>query len=760
MASRPQQTSFAVTVVVLLGVLHFNLGASADDFKPIDSDRETTRNVLKTLQEKHLLKLPFDRRTATEALERYLEDLDPLKLYFLQEDISEFNGRKFDLADELKEGDISIAFDVFQRYRQRAMEAAKLWEEFLLPESHDFTKEEVVIVDAKSRSYARDRSVFREQWRLWCKYELLFIKCNDRLSPADLRSAFADKLSSYRRVARASERTNKQQVLEYFFGSICAVHDANTFYSSPLSAEDLQITQRGNLSGIGASISGMLAVDMIYSGGPADKDGRLKKGDILEKIGEGESGTLNEVSHLTLREVVSMIRGPEGSTVRIIVRRPGENQTRTVVLKRGKVVIPQSVVESKILTSFGRKLGYIDVPSFYWDSSTGSSTVTAVEAILQEFKKEGVACVVLDLRRCGGGYLNQSVGLAGLFLGKCPLLQIKDQSGQVKTNENVDTEMAWTKPVVVVVGRNTGSGAEIVCGAIQDYQRGLVIGDDATFGRGLIGTQVDLPQDGGMMQVTTAQFYRVSGDGIQQRGISPDILVPSMATVYPRPTNSGDTHLGFDRTKSLPIGSQLMVPEEVVLKLRGASRERRRSSSQFRQLQSATEWQQAQAVSSVESLKEEEFRSKRKDSPVKGLESLPTGDADIFVSEVWAIAADYVGEIGSKSATPPSLVVTVAKEDPETIRQRAIANQRESARQSVLRLEEEISNLNNQVVAAQLALVVAKKVYDDAPAGSANEILAELAYIAADRTLAELKAEVRRKQSELDSASSTYNRLR
>jgi carboxyl-terminal processing protease len=431
-----------------------------------------------------------------------------------------------------------------------------------------------------------------------------------------------------------------------------------------------------------------------------------------------------------------------------------------VALQRGKVLAPESKIQARLVNVGATSIGYLDVPNYYKDEKSGDTTATEVRRQLEGFAAQSADIVLLDLRRCGGGYLDQAIALAGLFIGKGPIIQQKNQAGEVNTQANSDTEMAWQKPLVVLVGRQTASGAEIVCAAVQDYKRGLIVGDDSTFGLGLIRTTLNVPGDMGILNVTTAQFYRVTGEGFQQRGVKPDVLVPSPAVIPARPESDTAPNFGFDRLRPVSIQTQDMVSSETVLSLRSYSRERRRASNEFGTLQALIEWEQTQNARAVETLNEAVYRGRFKEAPAGKLPDSKSGEFDFYLREVCAIAADYARAVRTRTAVPAHFVVAPPPEDPAVVKRRELANERESARQSVQQWEEEIRVLNNKVAAAQVALVVAKKVYDDADAGSAKEVVAELAYIAAQRGLAELRAELGRAESELESARTRYNRVR
>jgi carboxyl-terminal processing protease len=439
-----QRISAACKLGLLLATVHlfWSAASHAQELRPTDKDRTATRKALEFIQQQHILKREFGRDSAGKALDAYIALLDRSKLYFLQEDIAEFNRRKRDLAEELQEGDVSVAFDVFARYRQRVDEADQLCKQLIMPATAEFTAKEVIIIDPKAREFAKDATVRRELWRAQIRYELLLMKTDPKRTNFDAAMACEELSASYARGTRGVRIAKGYQVLEWFLNSVGGIYDNGTTYTSPATIETYNENMRGNFVGIGVIIANDNSVGSIIPGGPADSDGRLKVGDRFINVGQGESGQTVDITRLTVNEFVAMIRGPEGSTVRLGIRRPAETPLRTIALRRGKVFVPENKVQSRIEFASGRKVGHLDVPAFYVDNSTNDSTSNAVRKQLEKFRDQSVEVVVLDLRRCTGGQLDQAIALAGLFVGQGPICQVKQQSGQAVTQKNDGTAMA------------------------------------------------------------------------------------------------------------------------------------------------------------------------------------------------------------------------------------------------------------------------------------------------------------------------------
>ena len=614
---------------------------------------------------------------ASQALDAYVKSLDPQKLYFLQSDIVEFNRRKADLADELKEGDIAIAYDVYRRYQQRVKEAEKLWKVLLKSDAgYDFDAREVVVVDPKSREYSKDDKVFREQWRLWLKYTLLSIKADPQTKDFELAKACEDLSASYARFARGVAIAKGHEVLDTFLSYVGSQYDNGTTYTSPATIEEYQSSMRGNFVGVGIYWKADGTISAIIPGGPAAKDGQLKPNDRIVSVGRDGPGVMSDITRLTQKEATALIRGSEGTSLAIGFKRPGEDRIRVITLKRGKVAREESKIEARIERVGAYKIGYLDLPNFYTDASSGESSATEVQKQLERFGEQRVDIVVLDLRRCSGGYLSETIKIAGLFIGQGPIIQVKNQAGEVQTRENENTKMAWDKPLAVLTGRTTAAGAEMVCAAIQDYKRGIVVGDDATYGMGSVRTETNLQDNLGFISVTTQQFYRINGEGVHLRGVKPDVVIPATSRTLSSGTAS---NFGFERVKAIEFQTQNMVSTDTILRLRASSRERRRASDDFKKLQDLIEWEEGQSVRAIETLNEKEYLNKLKALPTGEFPRSKPGETDYYLREVFAIASDYFEAIGSRKATPANIVKAPPPEDPGIARRRDLLNLRESA---------------------------------------------------------------------------------
>jgi carboxyl-terminal processing protease len=457
--------------------------------------------------------------------------------------------------------------------------------------------------------------------------------------------------------------------------------DPHTNYMSPKTTENFLIAMRLELDGIGAalqSIDGYTVVNKIVPGGAADKDGRLKVEDKVVAVGQGESGEMVDVVDMKLSEVVNMIRGKAGTIVRLEVVSVGGPEKKILNITRAKIELNDSAARAQVFEA-GKKgdgtayrVGVIDLPSFYADMAgtrrglaDARSATRDVRHLLEGFTKQGVDAVVLDLRRNGGGSLPEAIDLAGLFIDGGPVVQVNGAGDDkpLKYDVRYDARkpgVAWSGPLVVVTSKFSASASEIVAGAIQDYGRGLVVGDHTTHGKGTVQNLMDVSQrlldvgNGppmGSLKITTQQFYRPCGESTQKRGVLADIELPSLTTHLDVAEADLDYPIEFDKVASLNYKHYGLVNRPLCDQLRRLSEERCGQAEKFQQVRkNIVRYQEQKARKSV-SLNEEQFLKERAEMNAdkeeeKKIEELSNGqkgiERDFYLDEVLAIAVDYL----------------------------------------------------------------------------------------------------------------------
>ncbi len=645
------------------------------ELAPPDSlHRQVTMVVSRLMRREHLSKRPIDDEISQRALTIYLDMLDPMKLYFLQSDIDEFAKYGKSIDDFVKRGDTQLANVIYERYLQRVDERTADIDS-LLAAQHDFTLNETMATDPDEIAYAASVDEARERWRKRIKYELLFRKADD-VEAAEAKEQIARR---YKSIAKRKHQADSNELLEMFLTAVTSSFDPHTAYMSPDSHTNFEINMRLNLDGIGAALKpedGYTVVTKIIPGGAADKEGTLKPEDKIVSVGQGPDGEMVDVVDMKLSDVVKMIRGHAGTIVRLGVIPADSAKTETVSIKRVRIELTDSEARGEIIERGQRqdgrpyRIGVIDLPSFYMDMEGArqgienfKSTTRDVRRILDEFTAKDVDIVVLDLRRNGGGSLTEAINLSGLFIDQGTVVQVKDAAGRVQHYDDLERGMAWGGPLVVVTSRFSASASEILAGAIQDYRRGIIVGDESTHGKGTVQSLLDLggqlirvpdPPNFGALKITMQQFYRPLGDSTQMRGVLADVVLPSFTNEMDGISESDlDYAIDFDRVAAAPFQAYDRVPGDLLAGLRLRSSERRAASKDFSKLERNLDRYRKQKEKKYVTLNEQEFLKERAELDAekeeeKTLEDQmdavkrPVVEKSFYFDEVLDIARDYV----------------------------------------------------------------------------------------------------------------------
>ena len=576
-------------------------------------DGKTAQIVASMVSNRHINHPEINDALSEKLLHRYLEIWDPQKLYLLQSDIDEFSVEKTSLDDKILKGDVQFAVDVFERFRSRMdIRAGKL--DALIDVEHDFTVEEELIRDAKDIPWAANEEELDERWRKRIKFDLLMLKMDD----TDLVEARKRLHKRYHTNQVFLDQTEAHEVLELYLSSMTHCLDPHSTYMSPQTLEDFRIEMELKLDGIGARLKyddGYTIVEEVIEGGAAATDGRLKKGDKIIGVSFDASDTFVDVIEMKLTKVVDMIRGKKGTKVKLKVLVPKEEneeetagierRTKIYELTRTEVKITEDEVKGKILETSewidGRKakVGILRIPAFYRDfrgASQGGnfkSTARDVKVVLDEFNKQDVQVLIVDLRWNGGGALQEAIEVSGLFIPKGSVVQVKEPDTGVQAFDDEDPDMYWRRPMVVVCNRFSASASEIFAGAIKDYRRGIVIGDRTTHGKGTVQNVVDVvdrrslftSQDHGALKLTISKFYRVNGDSTQTKGVTSDVVLPSLLNVREIGEDSLDNALEFDRiTRASYSPFSAQVTDAIVSQLQQTSEMRLSTDKDFTQI--------------------------------------------------------------------------------------------------------------------------------------------------------------------------------
>ena len=641
---------------------------------PQASDRQVALAVSALLQRVHLARRPIDDEMSRRALDSFLKSLDPMKLYFYQSDIDEFMKNRDRLDDEIQKGDISFGYTIFNRLLKRIDERGEMIDS-LIDEEHDFDTEEVLITERDDRVYPRDAAEARERWRKRIKYDMLIQK-SDEVDEEEAKEKLHRRYSSF---GKRMHQTDGEELMEMYLSALTTGYDPHTTYMSASTLKNFEISMQLELDGIGASLQsedGYTTIHKIIPGGAADSDGRLKPEDRIVSVGQGANldGEMVDVVDMKLNDVVKLIRGKRGTVVRLGVLPGGSGKQQVYAITRQRIELKDSEARGEVFEEGTKadgtpyKIGVIDLPSFYMDMEAAKrgdeefkSTTRDVKRLLDGFKEQNVDAVMVDLRRNGGGSLTEAINLTGLFIESGPVVQVKGFDGRVEPYEDRDSSIAWSGPLVVLTSKFSASASEIFAGAIQDYRRGLIVGDRTTHGKGTVQQLLDLGQHLfripnapklGALKITIQKFYRPSGDSTQSRGVLSDVELPSITTHLDVGEADLDFALEFDRVDAREHDVFNMISPNMIQQLRAKSLGRLESSEDFeRVLRNIDRYKEQKSKNSV-TLNEQAFLAERAELDAdreleKQAEELndpnrPVVKRDYYFNEALDVTLDYL----------------------------------------------------------------------------------------------------------------------
>ncbi|GAA6169911.1 carboxy terminal-processing peptidase [Sessilibacter corallicola] len=533
---------FKAAAFVLISVPTSISWAKTDQIEISKAQSRTLFEIVDTLSNKHYRTQPVNDELSMNYYDNLLDNLDPSRAFFLASDIKQFSKYETKIDDHLKRGNITPGYEIYNTYRDRVTDRLnKLVAILENPETQfDFGKDEAIELDRDENTpWLKNKKEADEYW-------------HKRLKSSTLNLVLAGKTEEeaketlVRRFSNQLKRINQQNqedVFETLVNSLAELYDPHTSYFSPRTEENFNINMSLSLEGIGAVLQNedeFTKVVRIVTAGPADKQGELKAADKIIAVGQGKSGELVDVIGWRLDEVVDLIRGPKGSTVRLQVipsEASTESDTKTITIKRNKVKLEEQGAKKAILDVKDKdgsayRFGIIDIPAFYLDfegyrrrEPDYKSTTNDVRRLLKELEAENVDGIILDLRNNGGGSLTEATALTDLFIDVGPVVQIRETSQEISRRNRSRRKATYRGPLVVMINRLSASASEIFAGAIQDYNRGLIVGTQS-FGKGTVQTLTRVHE--GQLKITESKFYRVSGDSTQHRGVIPDIMLPQV----------------------------------------------------------------------------------------------------------------------------------------------------------------------------------------------------------------------------------------
>jgi carboxyl-terminal processing protease len=513
----------------------------------VATSKETiAMSVGRLLEEGHYTRQKLSEEVSKKFLQTYLEMLDFSHLFFTQADIDALNAKHGNsMAADVLLGTLKPAYDIYALYTKRVDErVAKIKE--LLKQPIDFKGNATVELSRQKSQWPKDQAEADELWRGRITNELL----QEHLSEHPIEPAPQLVGRRYDRLARNVHEQDKDEQVKLFLDALAQAYDPHSEYLSKADMKNFSINMGLSLVGIGAllrSEDGYAKIESLVAGGPAQLDGRLKVGDRITAVAQGQAEYV-DVREMRLDKVVEMIRGKKGTRVRLLVI-PSDatdpSRRKNVELVREEIKLKDQEARADIVIKKDEngepiKLGWLTLPSFYADMDKHQkSTTRDVLALLKRLKKENIAGLVVDLRKNGGGSLEEALALTGLFLKSGPIVQTKDYNGSIRISSDPDSGIAYTGPLVVLTSRQSASASEIFAAALQDYGRAVIIGDKSTFGKGTVQTILPIGRfasllgshsdEDGALKLTIQKFYRVAGGSTQLHGVASDIVLPSLS---------------------------------------------------------------------------------------------------------------------------------------------------------------------------------------------------------------------------------------
>lgn len=627
----------------------------------------------------HLRKLNLNDSLSSIIFDNYITTLDFSKSYFLKADINEFEQYRNNIDDLLLKGEVQIFFDIFNRYLKRVNERED-YIEILLDSEFDFASDEIFPLKRDSLDWAENLDELNNRWRKRIKNDAITYKLNDK----DWDYIKSTLLKRYKNLARLLNQYNSEDVFQLAMNSYAQSIDPHTNYLSPVTSDNFKIDMSLSLEGIGARLQtedDYTKIVEIIPGGPAAKSKLLNPDDKIIGVAQGEDGEFIDIIGWRITEAVKLIRGPKGTTVRLQIipaKSDVNGQIKEISLVRDKVKIEDQSAKKEVIEinsdSKAFRIGVIKIPSFYIDfdgqrkgEKDFKSTTRDVRNLLTELKSENVDGIIVDLRNNGGGSLTEAIELTGLFIKNGPVVQVKNSDGSIEIGDDPDPNIVYDGPLAVMVNRFSASASEIFSAAIQDYGRGIILGEQ-TFGKGTVQNLIDLNRlssrqrgELGQVKLTIAKYYRINGGSTQHMGVIPDIIFPGYFEAEEFGESAEKNSLPWDQIEPTEYETYSDISSFLSL-LKQKHQSRMDDNLEYQQLiQEIAEFRENRNRTSIslnlsqrrqekEEAEERKFARENELRKIKGLKLLEKGeidssnenDKDFLLKESAQILADFI----------------------------------------------------------------------------------------------------------------------
>ncbi len=589
----------------------------AADFNSVGAE------MSRILQNGHYARMPFDDALSARIFDDYLRDLDPSRLYFEQGDIDEFEEKFENELDDMlmARQSMSAATAIYERYQKRVKERAAAVKDLLANHEFSFEKDESIERDREDAAWPKNAEEATNLWRLQIKEALLSERLRreeiarraeeqGKEDPLRGKPSGKEKIGQrYERFFKTTEGTDAEDISNFFFSAVARAHDPHSEYFSARELQQFRVNIQNRLVGIGALLraedDGATKIEGIVNNGPADKQGELQLKDRVVGVDSKNDGNWVDIMFMPLDKVVEMIRGKNGEEVGLKVEPAGgaPGETRIIVIKREEVTMKDELTTAEVIAySKGEnemKLGVIKMPSFYFDPDDRDVRVSRdMELLMERLKKEGIDGLAIDLRGNGGGSLEEVRRITGFFVGdQAPVVQIKSTGGTIKALNSPFRKALYDGPIVILTDKGSASASEILAGALQDYNRAVVVGESSTFGKGTVQQPLEIGRymppfadrdRAGAVKLTIQKFYRVAGSSTQNVGVVPDIIVPSVRDALEVGEKYADHALPYDKIRRAGDFEPLNRQNLFITMLQEKSKARISGSQDFRYIMEDT----------------------------------------------------------------------------------------------------------------------------------------------------------------------------
>ena len=528
-------------IVAIVAIILFGFSFSEDKFSDPNKEKLLIEVVKYVVEKGHYSTLDINDDISEKIYNTYLGQLDAQKRFFLQSDIRQFEKYKFKLDDQIKDQDLTFFNLVYETSRKRINEVKNYYEE-IMSNSFDFSSNEDINLDFENKSYARNSNEIKNRWRKQLKYstlDIISLKLGDSIKVIDNKTRNESMTLIKKNTDDFFDYVEEMDRDDWFANYINAFLnqlDPHTMYFNPEDKDRFDTNISGKFDGIGARLQkteGTVKIVDIIVGGPIWKDKLLDVGDIILKVAQENQDPVNIIG-MKLDDAIKLIKGPADSFVTLTVKKIS-GEIKDVLIKRGVVELEELYAKSTLINKGDKNYGYISLPKFYIDFSDRKSRNSAndVKNEIIKLKNNGISGLILDLRNNGGGALQTVVDMTGLFIERGPIVQVKSTGNRKQILYDKDPQVVWDGPLVILMNKMSASASEILAGALQDYNRAVIIGNEKSFGKGTVQNVIDLNRfisnssyDLGALKITTDKFYRINGESVQLEGVKSDIVIP------------------------------------------------------------------------------------------------------------------------------------------------------------------------------------------------------------------------------------------